>query len=232
MTTQRLSALAGRGLAKVFAGAAAVRRDKPLHPRGVVVSARLRRAGGPALGVSWLDQPGDDPALVRLSRAVGLPGPLPDVLGLAVRIELDGARHDLLLASSLRPPGLRHLLAPARDTTQAFYSSVFTYRTPRGPVLLGAEPAPGGFDLLVAPPRGEWTTFGTLALTPDGTPSDEPVSFDPVLHPLPGLALSPALAALREPSYAAARRHRPAGSSSTDEREQHHVARLAGAVGT
>jgi hypothetical protein len=193
----------------VFAAVAELRRDKPLHPKGVVVDARLRRTGGLSLGVPWLDSAGDDVARVRVSRSVGLPGWLPDVLGLAIRIESSGSAHDVLLASSRRPIGLRHLFVPARNASTAFYSSAFTYRTPSGPIVLGAAAEPGGFALLAAPVSGEWTRFATLTLS-EGVPlQDRPISFDPVLNPLPGLSLTPALAALREPSYAAARRHRP-----------------------
>src|SRR3954451_10255298 len=61
--------------------------DKPLHPVGAVSRGTLHRYGlTPSVGVKWLDEPGQDKVLVRFSRALGLPGPLPDVLGLAVRI--------------------------------------------------------------------------------------------------------------------------------------------------
>ena len=58
---------------------------KPLHPRGDVVTGRLRRSGGgPATGSQWLDGPGSDEVLVRRSRALGLPTGLPDIHGQAV----------------------------------------------------------------------------------------------------------------------------------------------------
>jgi len=76
---------------------------KPLHPRGVVLPATVHRYGAPAaFGVPWLDEPGSQPALVRFSRGGGLPTPLPDVLGIALRIDPDGDPGDLLFATTGR----------------------------------------------------------------------------------------------------------------------------------
>src|SRR5690242_4081043 len=74
---------------------AARKRVKPLHPEGTVRRATVTRLGGriPS-GVPWLDEAGRDDAVVRLSRAIGLPGALPDVQGLAIRLDLDGAVAD------------------------------------------------------------------------------------------------------------------------------------------
>ena len=47
---------------------------------------RIYRHGLSGAGVPWLDEPGEDEVVVRLSRAIGLPGGLPDIHGLAVRI--------------------------------------------------------------------------------------------------------------------------------------------------
>ena len=195
-----VAAAAGKGLGLVF-GALAHLRPKPLHPKGGLREAVLTRNGADT-GVAWLDEPGDSRALVRLSRSLGLPDGLPDVLGIALRV--DGG--DVLLASSARARGLRHVFLPARDATRAFFTTAFTYSTPHGPVLLGAAPTDDGYELQVAHPSGEWQTFGTLRL--GAALPDETVSFDPVQNPLPGLALTPQLAALREPSYAASRRVR------------------------
>ena len=75
---------------------------KPLHPRGSVVHGTLHRFGAEdSTGASWIDQTGEDDVLVRQSRAVGLPAPLPDIFGLAIRVPTEGGSHgDLLLAST------------------------------------------------------------------------------------------------------------------------------------
>lgn len=197
---------AGRLLGGVFGGLAALRGRKPLHPRGGVSPARLVRTGsGGDWGVPWLDEPGTDEAVVRVSRSVGLPSRLPDVLGLAVRV----AGGDLLLASSSPRPVLRHVFVPAVHPDRAFYSSAFTYVTPRGNVVLGARPRSSEeYDVLVATVTGPWERFGTLTLLGPAE-GDGHVDFDAARNPLPGLPLHPALAALRAPSYRQARAHRP-----------------------
>lgn len=208
-----LARAAGSTLGLIFGAAAAVRRTKPLHPRGAVVSARLERNGASgSWDVLWLDAVGTDEGVVRLSRAIGLPGSWPDVLGLAFSFSDETGRHDLLLATTGMGPLTRHLLTPRIHPLSAPYGSLFTYVTPRGHVVIAAAPTgrPGVFALLIAPVSKSWQRFGTLQLCNDPvTSQDELVDLDPVRNPLPGLALPPALAALREPAYAAARRMRP-----------------------
>jgi hypothetical protein len=215
-----IATLAGAALGGIFGAVAKLRRGKPLHPRGVVFDAVLRRTGSPvAWGVDWLDAPGEDHGLVRLSRAVGLPAPIPDILGLAFTFTgPDGDRHDLLLATTGLAPGARFLLMPTLHPERSSYSSLFPYQTPRGPVLLAATPVSAAeqrgqalsFRLLAAGLVGPWREFATMDLTerPDGA-ADEPLRLDPVLHVMPGLSWAQPLARLREPAYAAARRTPP-----------------------
>lgn len=200
----------GSVLGDVFGTVAKIRHGKPLHPRGIVYDAVLRRTGSPEpWDAEWLDTPGEDHGLVRLSRSVGLPRPLPDVLGLALTFSgPNGERHDLLLATTGLQPGARFALLPRRDPFAAPYGSLFPYRTPRGLVLLAAVPTSRTeFRLLAAAPAGRWRQFATLELTGrTGPEPDQPIRFDPVLHLLPGLTWPSALARMREPAYAAARR--------------------------
>lgn len=218
--TLAVAGAVGEALGAVFGAAAAVRRKKPLHPRGVVVRARIERAGASEpWGVPWLDEPGADEALVRLSRAAGLPSGWPDVLGLAVSFRDGAGRHDLLLATTGMARGARHLLLPRVRAESAAYGSLFTYETPRGQAVLAAAPGhePRTFTLSVATVLGSWQPFATLRLRDDPvTGEDELVDLDPVRHPLPGLELAPLLAALRAPSYAAARRMRPDSRQSRE----------------
>lgn len=212
-----VAAPAGSALAAFFSAVGWVRRDRPLHPDGVVVDAVLRRTGvrNRQWGTAWLDQPGEDHGQVRLSRAAGLPGVLPDVLGLAFTFRTDdGHRHDLLLATTGLDAVSRFLLTPARDPWKATYTCLLPYTAARGSVLLAAAPAqnrPRSFRMLAAPRTGSWEPFGELALAA-GRHEDQAtvLRFDPVVHPLPGLTWRPWLARLREPSYAAARRRTPA----------------------
>jgi hypothetical protein len=231
-----LSRLTGAVLGGLSGVAALARGDKPLHPRGQVLDAVVRRTGtSEQFGAVWLDEPGEDRGLGRLSRSVGLPAGLPDILGLALRFETAGGkRHDLLLATTGLTALTRFVLIPRRDPAVSPYTCLLPYVTDRGPVVLAATPLGAGstgrgvdpdvgpaadlsFRLLAAPPLGTWRQFGTLDLTarPDRE-IDPPLRFDPVLNPLPGLRWSPLLARLREPAYAAARRHAPSGRDTPE----------------
>lgn len=217
---ETLSSAGGKALGQLFGVAAALRRKKPLHPRGSVVPIRLIRTGlDPGFRVPWLDDPGSDIGVARFSRSIGLPDALPDILGLAVRLEGPEGPHDLLLATTGRRPVLRSVLLPWVTPLTATYGSLFPYATPRGNVVFAAwlaesapelSGAPAAFTLAVASPVGAYREFGRLELEAlPGQGSDDSLDFDPVVHPLPGLAMSRGFAALREPAYASARAHRP-----------------------
>ena len=81
----RTASYAGGQILRAATGMIAARpAAKPLHPRGSVVRGALHRFGAAArTGAPWLDRTGDDRVLVRQSRAVGLPAPVPDIFGLA-----------------------------------------------------------------------------------------------------------------------------------------------------
>lgn len=121
-------------------------------------------------------------------------------------------------------PGLRHVLMPRRDPRECAYGTLLPYTSPRGPVLIAAVPVPprdpavAAFRLVAAGLTSAWSPFGHLLLTErPGTSTDEPVRFDPVLYPLPGLLWAEPLAQIREPPYVAARRRpvRAHGPTST-----------------
>lgn len=199
----------GRGLSTLTAATAALSgRDKPLHPRGLLTSGTLVRPGtGQPCGVPWLDQRGSDPVLVRVSRAIGLPAPLPDVTGLAVRIPNGAGVADLLLASTGWNALGRHVLLPAVRRRQPL-STLLPYRTTIGPVVIGARPVDGDtLRLSWARVGGRWNALGTLTLE-DERADDTRVSFDPVLNRPDGLEQYPWVALLRERSYALARASR------------------------
>lgn len=131
--------MTGAALGAVLAGVAALRGGRPLHPRGVVVPARLRLDGaGPALGS--LGRAGTLDAVVRLSRAVGVPPPLPDIQGLAVRWSGKAGPNDLLLASTGTGPAGRFVLVPRRSPLGGALSSLMPFAGPAGPVLVAALP--------------------------------------------------------------------------------------------
>lgn len=198
----------GRILATAVGAMSVLRRaPKPLHPKGEVVNGVVRRRGGSRpSGVAWLDEPGEDPALVRLSRAVGLPARLPDIHGLALRLAGDQGPSDLLLATTGLGRITRFVLTPSRGGEGQALTSLLPYRTPGGPVLIGAvRIGDDTFDLRWATPSSEWTTFGRLELAATPAP-DALISFDPVLHRVPGMDVYPWVRQLREPAYRTARR--------------------------
>ena len=170
---------------------------KPLHPEGRLYGGRLVRFGTPdPVGVPWLDEPGQDRVLVRLSRAVGLPGVLPDIHGLALRFPVGATEcADVLFATTGWNRLGRHLLTPGWSPTRPM-STLLPYRSPAGPVVLGVRPV-----------DRSWQPLGELTID-DGPDPDEVISFDPVAHPVPGLDQYPWVVRLRERSYATARAHR------------------------
>lgn len=148
--------------------ASRLRGTKAFHPRGVVHDATLVVTGDDRAPAPWLRAPRSYEAVVRLSRGVGLPRPLPDVLGLAIRV-LDahgaGSHQDVLLVTSGDGPVLQHLLLPALRFDTLPYSSVAPYRTPSGLVLLGARAErPEHYRLGWAALGGRLRPFGDLRL--------------------------------------------------------------------
>ena len=227
---------AARGLGRVLAAAieaiGAVRGPRPIHTTGLLLRGRLARLPhATRSGIAWIDQPGTGegegaPVEARLSRGAALPAFLPDVIGLALRV--DGG--DLLLSSTgIGVPG-RFLLQPRWSAGRAVLSTLMPYRGEDGPVLVAARsrrprslPArmedvraalaaePWALELLFAPATGRWHRFATVDLAPvDGALDGPEPRFDPVLRPPRGAGTYGWTRALREPSYAVARRRGPA----------------------
>ncbi|GEA88676.1 hypothetical protein [Cellulomonas cellasea] len=224
----RFSAGAGAALGALTRAVTELRGARPLHPDGATLRATVVRHGSARpTGARWLDEPGVDRGIARLSRSVGLPVPLPDVQGLALRLDGADGPSDLLLSTTGLGRVSRFLLAPHRAPSGGAYGSLLPYRTPAGPVLLVAVPGtrvlPTGLEELARELAGEpwhlrlgfaspwsrrWHAFGELVVDgPAQATVDSVLRFDAALHPLPGLPLEPWAARLREPSYAAARTH-------------------------
>lgn len=159
-----------RAAGAVFAALSAARGGKGLHPKGVVHRARLTIDGAPEAprAAELLSRAGEWPAIVRFSRALGLPRPLPDLLGAAVRV-LDadgpGRDQDLLLTSSVDRPVLHRVFVPAAGIRRRPYSSSLPYRAGDERFLIGLVPDPGPllrFGLGVARRGGRFRRVGTL----------------------------------------------------------------------
>ncbi len=209
----RAASHAGGQVLRVATGIISARpAAKPLHPRGSVIRGTLHRIGGEErTGAEWLDQAGTADVLVRLSRAVGLPAPFPDIHGLAIRVPTEAGLHgDLLFASTGLGRLTRFTLTAARSPFRRPLTTLLPYRTPSGPVLLSAVfQDTSRVELAWAIRFGPWKTFAALSLDQDPVgEADRPVAFDPVRHGLPGLEPYDWVRRLREPSYATARRSR------------------------
>lgn len=220
-------ALLGPGVGATFALVGALRRARPLHPRGVVASGTLRIDEHPgqsrpgrvvrtdATGIDVFDTRGDHPCTLRLSRAVGRPSGARDVAGLGIRLPgagPDGADADLLFASTGLGPISRHFLAVRPRIEDGALSTLWPYRTRSGPSMLAVLPLtpldeshPTGARFAVghARSRGAWRRIGTLEV--GAVVPDPPVRFDTVANPLAGARQYPWVEAARVPAYRGAR---------------------------
>jgi hypothetical protein len=205
--------LAGLGGQVLAAATGALTRLRPtrkgLHPRGELRRARLQVLGsGAGSGVAVLEEAGTSVALVRLSRAIGTPAPLPDVQGLALRVGADSTApdqgYDVLFASTGWRVPLRFLLTAGRSVASRPMTTLLPYRSADGPLLLGARFLDDDVvELAWSRGLGRWHRWARLVLG-EAVPGLE-VSFDPVLRPPPGLTHYDWVRALREPAYRDAR---------------------------
>jgi hypothetical protein len=188
-------------------GLAAARGRKPVHPRGVAHRARLVVDGAPHAprGSELLSTPAEHPAVVRFSRSLGLPRPLPDLLGVSLRVPDaygEGAHQDFLLVTSVDLPILHHLFVPAGDVQQRPYSSSLPYAADGERFLLGvlpdpASPRPPGddeldrlgraaatgrlvFGLAIAPVLGRFRRIGSLHVDERLPPELDALRFSPL----------------------------------------------------
>jgi hypothetical protein len=141
------AAAAAPAAAVGFYGLAALRRRRSLHPVGVGYQGLLLIGGPGRPGVPLLRPGSAHAALLRFSRGAGLPEPLPDALGVAVKLpdaHGPGADQDLLLTSSTDRPLLRRLLFPARSFLRGAFSTALPYDLGGRRVVLLLVPIPSG----------------------------------------------------------------------------------------
>ena len=161
---------AGMAAGRAFEAVSRLRGAKSLHPYGAVYEGTVRIRGG-VDGIpadSLLGRPAEYHALVRISRSLGLPESLPDLMGIALRlpdVHGPGRHQDLLMVTSVDAPLLHHVFLPVRDPRRRPYSSSLPYRIGDRLWLIGAR-ARGEqrFDLLVAPMMGFFAPVGELEL--------------------------------------------------------------------
>jgi hypothetical protein len=204
-----------------------LRSARGFHPRGASFSARITAM--PGVDAPWarhlLWSGRERRALVRFSKGAGLPDPLPDVLGFAVKIIVDESAEttDLLLSSAPPWPLARHILRPAKHFSRTSFSSVLPLECEGAKLVLGAVPARRAardtlralhraeapelaYLLTGARPRQPWEVFAKLDITEKLEPeSSERLRFDPFNVPS-GLRPVGSLNRLRMPAYRASQR--------------------------
>ena len=212
-----LAGVGGQALKAVFAVLKTFRPGRPIHTHGVLLEGTLTHTRVFS-GESWLDSSSEEQVLARISRSVGLPDTLPDVVGLALRI---GAA-DVLLATTGRGFPGRFMVLTRRSVVDGPFSSLMAFKGAGGPVLLAARREGAGPDLSTLAElrsleeslhwglfysrlRGPWTRFGTLRLRVRAD-QDEVFRFDPVGRPPRGLDTYGWTRKLRVPSYDLAQR--------------------------
>ena len=218
----------GYGLGALLAGIAALRGGKAVHPHGVVYEARLvmdGRSEAPQ-GAELFSIAAERPAIVRFSRSVGLPRPIPDLLGVSLRV-LDaygpGSHQDVLAVTSVDRPLLHHLFVPATDVQQRVYSTSLPYRANDETFLIGvmpdpASPRPPGsdefdrlaaaaatgklvFGIAVAPIGGRFRRVGSLEIGEPLPQTLDALRFNPLEHCGGGLEPIGAMNRLRDYAY-------------------------------
>lgn len=195
----------------LFRRIARARRARALHPDGPLLAARATLLGPPE---RTLD------ALVRPSRALGIPGGRRDLAGFAVRlIDLNGpGRHqDLLLTSSPKPP-LHVVLAPTGTADRAWFTSLLPYRVGDGRRTLVVAHGLGDARWAIGlcrPLRRDVTWLGLVDASERRVIERDPaeaVAFDPMIFASDALRPSAGpVDAVREAAYAGSRDGRAGG---------------------
>jgi hypothetical protein len=228
------AAAAAPAVAAGFHALARLRSRRSLHPAGAGYQGWLEvpteRPARP--GVPLLQAGSTHPALIRFSRGAGLPEPLPDALGVAIKLPDaygPGADQDLLLTSSTDRPLLRRLLFPARSFVRGAFSTALPYELGSERVVLLLVPvlpptgrSTGGalaelraatddglgFELRTARTSGRSQPLATVTLGPSlSTERTETLRFNPWTTG-PGIRPSGWLNLLRDAAYRASQRGR------------------------
>jgi hypothetical protein len=203
----------------IFGGLSRLRGRRAMHPIGVVTTATLDVPDDDALPSQWRDLSGVT-GVARFSKSIGLPGRVPDVLGIALRF----GGQDLLLASALSSaPVAQHLLVPAAGFDGTLFSSLLPHRVGRSAAIIQArlsQPLPEADSYLEAVADagvftielsavglfGSQRRLGTVTIGDvlEGEAADR-VRFDP-WRATGGLRPTGPLQRMRASAYAASRR--------------------------
>jgi hypothetical protein len=146
---------------------------------------------------------------------MGLPAPLPDVDGLALRLPVEGGLADLLFAATGTGRWTQHVLLPHPSGARVPLTTLLPFESGAGHLVLGLFPDDPddrddrdgtGLDLRVSVRSGPWRPLGRLTLEPLDVEDPPELRFDPLRNTPPGLGTHPLIVRLRDPAYVAARR--------------------------
>jgi hypothetical protein len=179
-----LDEILGRASGALFAAGSRLRKTKVLHPHGLVHDATLVIDGAPGAPRGLLADAAEHVGVVRLSRGGGLPRPLPDFIGLAIRlpdVHGEGRHQDLLLVSSGEGVGVHHLFRPALSITDGPYSTILPYEIGGEQYVIAARPRSAThFDLGVTPLTGRrMRRIGELRLGARRPDDENDLRFNP-----------------------------------------------------
>jgi hypothetical protein len=217
--------------AGVFAPLSRLRGARAVHAHGAGFQAALALRDGPGLALMpAMGAPRPVRALVRLSPSFDIPRPLPDFLGLALKLpdlHGPGRDQDFLLVTAIAT----WVPLPARSYAGRTFSSLLPYRSGGRLVVPGALssgwiPATGEhahvaathaaldgtlrLTVAVAAPRGPFVLLGEL--TPErelAPPEVQGLRFDPFHTAASLVPAAGPLNALRRGAYRASQRARP-----------------------
>ncbi|GAA1149630.1 hypothetical protein [Nesterenkonia lutea] len=215
---------AGIAVGLGFAALAAVRRNRPIHSVGTVVSGRLVIDAPGTTGSALFDAVGETPLIARLSRSASWPVQLPDIMGLALRIPgggHSGGPADLLFASTGTGRLTRYMLQLRTSTASGPLTTMFPLVGSQGNIVFRLDPdrdpeSRHRYQLSCSRNSGPWSVLGGVSLEPSREPTqrsndpagpDDPeLRFRPVAQPPTGLSTPAWLRGVRGPAYAISRR--------------------------
>lgn len=216
---------------RLFHGLSNARGARIFHPEGAAFEAGARITTT-LPGTSVFRAGAEHDAVIRFSRALGVPSPWPDLLGIAIRL---GDRQDVLLATSSTARFARYVPRPATSFFDAAFTGLLPFAAGARRVLIGARveaderiELPGQLRelrasaargpvrvvLSVAPVGWGWSPLGVV--TVGRSVSEETAAslgFDP-WHCEGGLVPPGWINAVRAPAYRASRRGRAGRSGS------------------
>ena len=216
--------------AGLFATLSGLRGHRIFHPYGEAFTANVvfERSADRWLP-DVLARPRRHDAIVRFSRAVGLPKQLPDLIGMSIKLPGlygEGYDQDWLMVTSGTDAVSRHLLVPTLDVLGRPYSTVLPYRRPTGLVTFGALAEAGrrarsidrlrelveksgvAFEFTIAPEGEDHVRIGRIELLSDAPTSGQALRFNP-WNTSSELRPAGALNELRRDTYLASQRARP-----------------------